>query len=161
MTDAQNREIIPSYPYMTAGRTWIIPNVYLSTAPDGEVIISGAEIHRMQTIVANEVCGQASTLSPDEFEFLCDITGTKFNEVAEFLGVTKGSITFWKRPGKIVPLNESLRLKRWFWRKVFESHLAKAQPFSIPSLVLLDDGQLLSFLRDQGKVYTEEERNAG
>ena len=53
MTDAQNREIIPSYPYMTAGRTWIIPNVYLSTAPDGEVIISGTEIRRMQTIVAN------------------------------------------------------------------------------------------------------------
>jgi len=137
MTDAQNREIIPSYPYMTAGRTWIIPNVYLSTAPDGEVIISGTEIRRMQTIVANEVCGQASNLSPDEFEFLCDITGTKFNEVAEFLGVTKGSITFWKRPGKIVPLNESLRLKRWFWRKVFESYLTKAPPFTIPSLVLL------------------------
>ncbi len=161
MTDAQNREIIPSYPYMTAGRTWIIPNVYLSTAPDGEVIISGTEIRRMQTIVANEVCGQASNLSPDEFEFLCDITGTKFNEVAEFLGVTKGSITFWKRPGKIVPLNESLRLKRWFWRKVFESYLTKAPPFTIPSLVLLDDGQLLAFLRDQGKIYTDDERNAG
>lgn len=161
MTDAQNREIIPSYPYMTAGRTWIIPNVYLSTAPDGEVIISGTEIRRMQTIVANEVCGQASNLSPDEFEFLCDITATKFNEVAEFLGVTKGSITFWKRPGKIVPLNESLRLKRWFWRKVFESYLTKAPPFTIPSLVLLDDGQLLAFLRDQGKIYTDDERNAG
>ena len=40
------------------------------------------EIHRMQTIVANEICGQASKLSPDEFEFLCDITGTKLNDAS-------------------------------------------------------------------------------
>ena len=161
MTEAAKKETIPSYPYMTAGRTWLIPDVYLSTAPDGTLQIAGTEIHRMQTIVANEICGQASRLTPGEFEFLCDITGTKFNEVADLLGVAKGSVTFWKRPGKVVPLNESLRLKKWFWRKVFESHLAKAPSFFVPSLVLLDDGQLLAFLRDQGKIYSDEERKAG
>ena len=39
MTTEKKKEIIASYPYMTAGRTWIIPNVTLEHAPDGSVMI--------------------------------------------------------------------------------------------------------------------------
>jgi hypothetical protein len=161
MTTEKKKEIIASYPYMTAGRTWIIPNVTLEHAPDGSVMISGAEAMRMQRIVANEICGQASTLTPEELEFLCDATSTRFNDVAEFLSVTKGSVTFWKRPGKTVPLNESLRLKKWFWKKVFDTELLNFSIFSVPTLVLTDDGKLLEFLREQGKIFFDEARKAG
>lgn len=161
MTKETKGEIIASYPYMTAGRTWVIPNVALEHAPDGSVMISGAEAMRMQRIVANEICGQASTLTPEELEFLCDVTSTRFNDVADFLSVTKGSVTFWKRPGKTVPLNESLRLKKWFWKKVFDTDLLKLSIFSVPTLVLTDDGKLLEFLREQGKLFFDEARKAG
>jgi hypothetical protein len=64
----------------------------------------------------NEICGLASTLNPDELEFICDVISTRFNDVAEFLSVTKNSVTFWKSLGKTIPLNESLSLKKWFWK---------------------------------------------
>lgn len=150
-------ETIASYPYMTAGRTWLIPNVTLKKVPGGAVVLPGSEIERMHRIIANEICGAPSPLLPDELEFLCDITLTRFNEVAEFLGVTKGSVTFWKRPGKHVPLAESLRLKRWFWYKIFSSDLESISRF-VALNVIVDDLRILETLKECGRSFAEAKK---
>lgn len=150
-------EVIQLYPVTMAGRTWTIKNVHLERDPDGTVVLPGYEILRMKRVIANEICGTIASLSPEEFEFLCDITRTKFNDVAEFLGLTKGSITFWKRPGKVVPLGESLKLKKWFWQKVFSQDVVKHSADLVPMPVVFDDRKLLEFLRERGRKFSEEE----
>jgi hypothetical protein len=154
MSNMTVTETIASYPYIAAGRTWLIANVNLKKAPDGTVVIPGFEIERMHRIIVNEICGSPSPLTPAELEFLCDTTTTRFNEVAEFLAVTKGSVTFWKRPGKFVPLGESLRLKRWFWYKVFAEDLA-VSPQTIGLEIVADDARLLETLKERGKSFAE------
>ena len=136
-----------NYPYLTAGRTWIFPRVHLKKDPSGTTVISGKEIERMQRSVANEICGVPAPLSPEELEFLCDITCTSFVDVARFLEVSKGSVTFWKKPGKIVPLNVSLRLKRWFWHKVF-GLFHELRKSGITMEAISDDRLLLPLLHD-------------
>ena len=150
-------EVIQTYPVTMAGRTWTIKNVHLERDPDGTVVLPGYEIIRMKRVVANEICGAIAVLSPEEFEFLCDITRTKFNDVAEFLGLTKGSITFWKRPGKSVPLSESLKLKKWFWQKVFSQDVEKHGGELIPMPIVFDDRKLLEFLRERGRKFSDDE----
>jgi len=141
------RQTIEDYPYVTAGRTWIIPRVELQEDPAGMKVLPGAEIERMQRSVANEICGHPAPLEPEELEFLCDTTCTPYVEVARFLDVSKGIVAFWKKPGKIVPLNESLRLKRWFWHKVFKAFAGPKTP-GVPMDVFSDDRLLLPVLRE-------------
>ncbi len=154
MNNATSTETIASYPYLAAGRTWLITDVTLKKAPDGTVVLPGFEIERMHKIIVNEICGSPSSLTPAELEFLCDVTATRFNEVAEFLAVTKGSITFWKRPGKSVPLGESLRLKRWFWYKVFADDVAASHQ-TVGLDIVADDVRLLETLKERGKSFAE------
>jgi len=148
-------EILPSYPYQTAGRTWLMKDVALVRAIDGSVVLPGWEIERMHRIVANEICGAPSSLTASELEFLCDATATRFHEVADFLGFTKGSVTVWKRPGKVVPLGESLRLKRWFWYKMFAQDLVK-EPQSVSLDVIADDARILEILKGYGESYVKK-----
>lgn len=150
-------EVIKSYPYMTAGKTWFISNVALKKAPDGSVVIPGREIIRMQRFVANEIVGQAVALSADELQFLCDITDTKYNAVAEFLGVSKSNISLWKKIGNAVPFNESVRLKKWFWQKVFSQDVEKNIGDLIPMPLVFDEGKLLAFLRERGRKFSDDE----
>ena len=145
--DGTKRQTIENYPYVTAGRTWIIPKVVLQEDPAGMKVLPGAEIERMQRSVANEICGHPAPLAPEELEFLCDTTCTPYVEVARFLDVSKGTVAFWKKPGKIVPLNESLRLKRWFWHKIFKSFAGRKEP-GVPMDVFSDDRLLLPVLRE-------------
>ena len=140
-------ETVENYPYVTAGRTWIIPKVVLKKDPAGMTVMPGVEIERMQRSVVNEICGEAAPLKPEELEFLCDVTCTSYVEVARFLDVSKGSVTFWKKPGKIVPLNESLRLKRWFWHKIFKP-FADLKNSGVSMDAVSDDRLLLPLLHE-------------
>ena len=142
-----SEQTIENYPYVTAGRTWIIPRVVLQEDPSGMTVVPGVEIERMQRSVANEICGNPAPLEPDEFEFLCDMTCTPYVEVARFLEVSKGSVAFWKKPGKPVPLNESLRLKRWFWHMIFKPFAGKKKS-GVSMEVVSDDRLLLPVLRE-------------
>lgn len=157
MLEDKRVETIASYPYRTAGRTWLIANVSLKKAQDGSIVLPGTEIERMHRIISNEICGSPSSIHPEELEFLCDVTATRFNEVADFLGFTKGSITAWKRPGKVVPLGESLRLKRWFWYKIFAGDLA-LMPQTVALDVVVDDALILETLKEHGKSFAENRK---
>lgn len=111
------------YKFQAAGRTWVVPTLRLTKMPDGTVAITEDEIDRIHRDIANEICGSPESLSKDELEFLCDVSGTLFSEVADYLGVHKSTLTKWRRTE--VPKNAlNLLLKRWFWFKLFGEDLA-------------------------------------
>ena len=91
--------------------------------PDGTVSITEDEIDRVHRDIANEICGSPESLSKVELEFLCDVSGTLFTEVAAYLGVHKSTLTKWRKTE--VPKNAlNLLLKKWFWFKLFGEELA-------------------------------------
>jgi len=106
------------YPFFSAGRFWLVQELTITVLPDGTEGISQAESDRIHRAVANQICGAAADLSWDEFEFLCDLTGTLHVEVARHLGLHKSTVSRWRPAGR-VPHLASLALKRWFWLGLF------------------------------------------
>ena len=82
-----------NYPYQAAGRIWGVPELRLTTLPDGTVAILEEEINRIHRAIANEICGSPENLTIDELEFLCDITLTSFTDVADYLGMKSEKYT--------------------------------------------------------------------
>ena len=83
------------YPYQAAGRTWSVPALRLTSLPDGSAAISEDEIQRIHRAIANEVCGDPGNLTMAELEFLCDVTGTSFADVAGVLHIHRSTVTRW------------------------------------------------------------------
>jgi hypothetical protein len=137
-----------NYPFLAAGRVWIIPEVSITILPDNTMGLSLAEIKRIQKAIANEVCGSPGPLSIEELEFLCDATATRYNEIAEKLFVSKSNVTFWRKSAKRVPLLESLFLKRWFWCRLFGTALGKFFEH-LPTEAIADESKLLSAIKDR------------
>ena len=73
---------IENYPYQAAGQTWQIPNVQIELSETGSQVLSGKEITRINEFVAREICSKYSELSGLELDFLCDLTTTKYTEIA-------------------------------------------------------------------------------
>ena len=132
-----------NYKYQAAGRTWVVPKLKLDKMPDGTVALMEDEIERIHRDIANEICGTAENLSKDELEFLCDVAGTPFSEVADYLGVHKSTITKWRKTE--VPKNAlNLLLKRWFWFRLFGAELAES---TVEIRQLEDEKTFLSYAR--------------
>ena len=110
-------------PYQAAGRIWVVPELRLTTMPDGTVAILEEEVDRIHRAIANEICGSPEKLTIDELEFLCDITLTSFTDVADYLDVHRSTLTKWRKAGEVPRLLASLLLKKWFWFKLFGHEL--------------------------------------
>ena len=80
--------------------------------------MSFEELDRIHRAVTNAVCATDSTLTRDEFGFLCELTHTSSKEVAQLLGCSLPTISKWKKL-KRVPKLESLVLKECFGIKIF------------------------------------------
>ena len=92
-------KIKKNYPYQAAGRTWSVPELRLVSLPDGTAAISEEEIHRIHRAIANEICGNNTSLSMAELEFLCDVTDTTFSDVADWLQIHRSTVTRWRKYG--------------------------------------------------------------
>ena len=143
-------EVIREYPFQGAGKTWIIKNVELTKTIDGSTVLTGHEIQKIHRTVANELCSTIEPLTAQELDYLCTITLTQFKDVAHFLGVTKSAVSLWKKPNKVVPLGDSLRLKRWFWFKVFKDIVQNTLP-QVGIDVLANDEHILEVLSQLGR----------
>jgi len=137
---------IPNYRYVAAGQVWLIPSLQLVRLPDGSEAITEAEIQRIHTAIANEICGDPAPLTIDELEFLCDITLTPLNEVAKQLGLHKSTLSKWRAAGQISKPIYSTQLKKVFWFKLFGDRLAEKL---VPLQTLEDDRQLLRYVHNQ------------
>jgi len=135
-----------NYRYAAAGREWLIPSLQLVRLPDGSEAITEAEILRIHTAIANEICGDSAPLTIDELEFLCDITLTPLNEVAKQLRLHKSTLSKWRAAGQISKPIYSTQLKKLFWFKLFGDRLAKKL---VPLQTLEDDRQLLRYVHKQ------------
>ncbi len=133
-----------NYPYQAAGRTWRVPELNLERMPDGAVVILEGEIHRIHRAIANEICGTPDSLSWDELEFLCDIAGTSFSEIADYLNVHRSTLTKWRKTGEIPKNLMSLVLKKWFWFKLFGQELGNR---TVRIRHLQDEESFLSFAK--------------
>ena len=137
---------IKEYPVQAAGKTWTIKNVQLEKSESKSEVIPSREITRINRFVANEICCAHSILTGDDLEFLCDLTTTKYTEVALKVGLTKSVISKWVSKGsENIPFAPSLILKKWFWSKVFDSAILNAIP---PSLIF-DDDKLFDYLKSK------------
>ena len=135
-----------NYPYQTAGQTWSVPELRLVSLPDGTVAISEAEIHRIHRAIANEICGNNASLSIAELEFLCDVTGTTFSDVANWLQIHRSTVTRWRKSGKVPKSVMSLVLKKWFWFLLFGESLHDE---AIPLNCAVNETQFLSFAKQE------------
>ena len=149
------------YPIHAAGRIWTVRKATLTELRDGTMAISQAELNRIHRAIANSVCARPDLLSAEELEFLCDITGTAYTEVAAVLEVDKSTITLWRRKGTVPKRSLSLVLKRWFWFRIFGQELADTQ---LPLSAVGSDEELLALVHDeaieQNKTFEVEERRA-
>jgi hypothetical protein len=143
----KEKKALKNYPFIAAGRTWTFTEIMLDINPDGTTVVPGREIDRMNFSVANELCGALAPLKAEEMEFLCLVTTTSGSDIADVLGVAKSSVTHWKKPGQGVPLAASLRLKRWFWSKIFSCKIGP-EIDHVPTRVIIDENEFLKFLRD-------------
>lgn len=90
-----------NYPYQAAGRTWTVPELRLTSLPDGSAAISEEEIQRIHRAIANEICGDEARLTMAELEFLCDATETSFSDVASTLQLHRSTVTRWRKTGEV------------------------------------------------------------
>ena len=135
---------IDNYPYQIAGRTWHIPHLQIEKSEFGTEVLPSHEITRMNNFVANEICCTYTELTGDELDFLCDMTTTKYTEVALKIGLTKSIVSKWIAKGKEkISLAHSIILKKYFWVKIFGterlSYLAPALAF--------DDEKLFDYMK--------------
>ncbi len=133
------------YSYSAAGRSWLVPELELTRAPDGTTGISRGEIQRINRAVGNELCGMDGNLNAAELEFLCDVTQSTFKELAEHLGVHKSTVTKWRHADG-VPRLASLAAKRWFWFKLFGGELTN---WRVPLPAMADEQAFLALARQQ------------
>ncbi|MFH1469409.1 MAG: hypothetical protein ABIO70_33800 [Pseudomonadota bacterium] len=134
------------YPYHCAGRVWIIPELHLTKLPDGTVGLSLAEINRIHRAVANEVCGSAAPMTPEEFEFLASATVTPYSEVARVIGISPSTLSKWLERGGEMPRLRSTFLKRWFWFRFFGDELSDTP---VVLARFRDDHDFLQFAHDE------------
>lgn len=135
-----------NYPYQAAGRTWTVPELRLSSLPDGSAAISEEEIHRIHRAIANEICGRDASLTMAELEFLCDVTETTFVDVASALKIHRSTVTRWKKTGEVPKSVMSLVLKKWFWNLLFGAFL---EDEVVPLDCAVDERRFLSFLKQE------------
>ena len=135
---------IDNYPYQVAGKTWEIFHVQIEKSETGSEVLSGKEVTRMNEFVANAICSKYNELTGEELDFLCDITGTKYTEVALKIGLTKSIVSKWVAKGKEnIPFSHSILLKKYFWMKIFgTAHLGTIEP-----ILAFDDEKLLDYMK--------------
>ncbi len=138
------------YAYLSAGRFWVVPELTVTIMPDGSEGISLSEIRRTHRAIANYVCGAPGPLSWADFDFLCTLTDTRYNAVAEHLSLHKSTVTRWRR-ADAVPQLASLALKRWFWLHLFGEEL---RGWRVPVNQLGDDQSFLA--RARARAISEE-----
>ena len=145
------KKIYKNYPYHAAGKVWTIPQVTFVIGPDNSLGLTPSELRRLNFAIANEIIGSPESLSPVELEFLCDITTTRYSDIAQVLGTARSNVSLWREPGKEVPRFHSLALKRWFWVKLFASELESLGKLKIILSVqsMSDDASLLAAMRSQ------------
>lgn len=112
----------------------------LAVMPDGTVALSQQEIDRIHRAIANAICGDARPLSAAELEFLCDVTDTRFADVARHLDLDRSAVSRWKSRSRTVPKLHSLRLKKWFWFQLFGAELGNED---VPLYLAADEASLL------------------
>ncbi|MDE2744333.1 MAG: helix-turn-helix domain-containing protein [Gemmatimonadota bacterium] len=139
-------KIKKNYPYYAAGRTWSVPELRLVSLPDGTAAISEEEIHRIHRAIANEICGNNISLSMEELEFLCDVTGTTFSDVADWLQIHRSTVTRWRKSGEVPKSVMSLVLKKWFWYLLFGESLHDE---TIPLNCAVNETRFLSFAKQE------------
>ena len=135
-----------NYPYQAAGRTWTVPELRLSSLPDGSAAISEEEIQRIHRAIANEICGGDASLTMAELEFLCDVTETTFADVAKVLKIHRSTVTRWRKTGEVPKTVMSLVLKKRFWSLLFGQSLKSE---AVPLECAVDETKFLSFLRQE------------
>ena len=134
------------YPYQAAGRLWSVPQLRLTTLPDGTVALLEEEIEHLHRGIANEICGNTEALTVAELEFLCDLTLTPWSAAAEFLGVHRSTLSKWRHTGVVPRAVISLALKKWFWFKIFGGELGNR---SVKLSYLSSEGAFLSYARQE------------
>jgi len=135
-----------NYPYQAAGRLWSVPQLRLTTLPDGTVALLEEEIERLHRAIANEICGSTEALTVAELEFLCDLTLTSWAQVAEFLGVHRSTLSKWRQTGVVPRAVISLALKKWFWFKLFGQELGG---WTVKLSCLSSEGAFLAYARQE------------
>jgi len=135
-----------NYPYQAAGRTWTIPELRLTSLPDGSAAISEEEIQRIHRAIANEICGDETSLTMAELEFLCDVTDTSFSDVANALKIHRSTVTRWRKAGEVPKTVMSLVLKKWFWYRLFGKSFENE---AVPLDCAVDETKFLSFARQE------------
>lgn len=133
-------------PFHAAGRRWTIPEVRYTRLPDGSTGVDGEELDRIHRAVANEVCGEADTLSSTELDFLSDLTGATLADLAAFLHVDKSTVSRWRSGSRGVPHSAGWLLKRWFWYQLFGEGLTATR---VALRRFERDVAFLSFIREQ------------
>jgi hypothetical protein len=82
----------------------------------------------------------------EELEFLCDVTMTPFNQVADLLGLHKSTLSRWRQAGSVPREVYSNFLRKHFWFKLFGDHLRSRR---IQLATVADDQAFLRFAHDE------------
>lgn len=108
-----------NYSIPVAGRIWEFEDIH--SYEDAETIKD------INFSIANTICIEEKVLTPEELEFLCDLTRTKKKTVAEKVFAVPSTISRWKERGKI-PVLASMALKEFFLGKLTSIEVRKNLP---------------------------------
>jgi len=133
------------YQVHAAGHLWAVASVELTELPDGTVAIDQSTLEAIHRAIANAVCGGEEKLTSDELEFLCDVAGARYVDVARYLDMDKSTVTTWRRKGGVPSRVVSMALKKWFWFRLFGESMGDVR------LSLSDVRDDATFLRDASR----------
>ncbi len=142
------KKVFRRYPFPAAGRVWTIPEVTFLVAPDKTLGLAPSEVLRVHRAIANEIIGSTEDLTPDELEYLADLTEATYADLAKAIGVARSNLTNWRN--KDIPRPYGQLLKRWFWVQLFGEDLAKnGGELRMTADVVRDDTGLLAVMHDE------------
>jgi len=137
-------EVIAEYDFPVGEKTWLVPNVAIEANAIDTPVVPGREVTRITLSVANAICGSSEPLSTAELEYLCDLTCVRYADVAQLLDVTRATVSIWFKKARPVSRTYSVKLKKWFWQKIFAKRLEKPLLFAVEEA--FDDAILLQRL---------------
>lgn len=137
-------EVIEAYAFPVGAKHWQVPQVHIEADFIGEPVVPGREVTRITLSVANAICGSPDPLSTAELEYLCDLTCVRYADVAQLLDVTRATVSIWFKKARPVSRTYSVKLKKWFWQKIFAKRLEKPLLFAVEEA--FDDAILLQRL---------------
>lgn len=107
-----------NYTMHVAGHDWEIDKVKFIKDFEGDYSLSKKELNNIHKSIAAHIISRDDSLTFEEFEFLCSISGSTFSECASLIKVNKSAVSQWKNKKNPISYGDSVLLKNFLISKI-------------------------------------------